>query len=88
MKNYNELLYKAKIEENVLVGNLTAEDIHAQHVLKAGDNCEIVDGGTKEEPDPTRPIINAVGISYPLEVDNKCESVDDNATLEIDDDKE
>ena len=69
-------------------GNLEAEDIHAQYVLKAVSNCEIVDGGTEEKPDPTRPVINAVGVSYPIAVDNKCEDVKKNAAIEIEDSAE
>jgi hypothetical protein len=97
MKSYDSLLYKPCIDVKVvneeeekeaydiwvLEGNVDGPGIHAQYKLTAGKYVEIVDGGTEEEPDPTRPIIKAVGVSYPLKVDNDCDFFDSKSRLDI-----
>jgi hypothetical protein len=61
-KTYNSHLYKPSINDVVLEGNKTLEELRIEYTLKGDKHTEIVPGGTEEEPDPKHPVINILNI--------------------------
>jgi hypothetical protein len=59
-KRYDFHLDKPLINEVLLVGDKKLKNFRIEYKLIAGSHIEIVDGGTKEKPDPKHPVINVI----------------------------